>query len=53
MRLSSRLAIGVAAVALGAPGALGQQVAQTPPQTVAQDDSNNRSDVVVITGVAP
>ncbi|HPN04565.1 MAG TPA: TonB-dependent receptor [Hyphomonadaceae bacterium] len=53
MRLSSRLAIGVAAVALGAPGALGQQVAQTPPQTVAQDDSNNRSDVVVITGVGP
>ncbi len=53
MRLSSRLAIGVAAVALAAPGAFGQQATQTPPQTVVQDDSANRSDVVVITGVGP
>lgn len=46
MRLSSRLAIGVAAVALAAPGAFAQQA--TPPATDTAD-----RDVVVITGVGP
>ncbi|RYY97438.1 MAG: TonB-dependent receptor, partial [Alphaproteobacteria bacterium] len=50
MRLASRLAIGVAAVALAAPGAMAQTTA--PPQAAVQNDSAS-SDVVVITGVGP
>ena len=53
MRLSSRLAIGVAAVALVAPGAFAQQATATAPPAVVLDDSENRGDVVVITGVGP
>ncbi|RYE02122.1 MAG: hypothetical protein EOP61_09375, partial [Sphingomonadales bacterium] len=47
MRLASRLAIGVAAMALAAPGALAQQATSSSPDTGAS------SDVVVITGVGP
>ncbi len=52
MRLASRLAIGVAAVALAAPGALAQQATATSPPAVEADDSATR-DVVVVTGVGP
>ncbi len=47
MRLSSRLAIGVAAVTLAAPGAFAQQAASPAADTGADRD------VVVITGVGP
>ncbi|MEQ1610456.1 MAG: TonB-dependent receptor [Hyphomonadaceae bacterium] len=51
MRLASRLAIGVAAAALSAPGAFAQQ----PPGNVAavQASDDPARDVVVITGVGP
>lgn len=45
MRLSSRLLIGAAAMALAAPGALAQTIAASPEQGGA--------DVVIITGVGP
>ena len=51
MRLASRLAIGVAAVALAAPGAFAQQATASPPAVEAEDSASR--DVVVVTGVGP
>jgi len=51
MRLASRLAIGVAAVALAAPGAFAQQATASPPAVEAEDSAGR--DVVVVTGVGP
>lgn len=49
MRIATRLALGVASLALAAPAALAQQPAD-PPATV---QTNDGGDVIVVTGIGP